>query len=77
MRQNKLQTVSTRAAERIPATGKHIEQAGPFDFDMYIDGCYVGSRPTRAEARAELDQLMLDYLTHAQGIAAARQPAAA
>lgn len=35
------------------------------DFDMYLDGEYVGSRGTRAEAEAELDRLAFEGLRRA------------
>ena len=34
------------------------------DFDMFLDGRYVGSRATYAEAEAELDRLAYEILTH-------------
>lgn len=34
------------------------------DFDMYLDGSYVGSRASHTEAEIDLDEMVLNALTH-------------
>lgn len=36
------------------------------DYDMYLNGRYVGSRATHSGAQSELDRLAYDELTHPQ-----------
>jgi hypothetical protein len=67
--QTPLQTVSTVAASRIPAEGVYlVEVRGKkgrlIEVDMYIDGFYVGSRPTKDAAEAEARRAYYDMLTH-------------
>lgn len=46
---------------------KQIVRVDRTDYDMYLNGEYVGSRRSYAEAQAELDRLAYDQL--------AKQPA--
>lgn len=46
------------------------------DFDMFIDGQYVGSRATYHEAEVTLDEIILDKLTHGDHLTAAQLDAA-
>lgn len=34
------------------------------DFDLFLNGRYVGSRATHTEAQTELDRLAFETLTH-------------
>lgn len=42
------------------------------DFDMYIDGQYVGSRASYLEAEQTLDAIILDKLMHGDHLTAAQ-----
>jgi hypothetical protein len=40
------------------------------DYDLFIEGEYVGSAPTYGEGRHILDQVILDKLTHGDHLTA-------
>jgi FAD synthase len=67
--QTPLQTISTVAASRIPAEGVYlVEVRGKkgrlIEVDMYIDGFYVGTRPTKAQAEQDAHATYYDMLAH-------------
>jgi hypothetical protein len=64
-----LQTISTVAAARIPTEGVYIAEVRDgrgrlIECDMYVDGFYVGSRRTKAQAEQDAHQTYYDMLTH-------------
>jgi hypothetical protein len=45
----------------IPTQGKHIQRVGT-EFDCYVDGRYLGSRPSRQQAEDLIDEVQYEEL---------------